>query len=184
MLTCGYNVTYSVACDQDCDLDTHLEEQISCSLDVGGRLLADTSTGVNTLQYYDCQDPSDLNSYVQNGPELIFPFRAQQAGDVTFRVDDMVTDHDLYVLEDLCTQSACIAASTQAASGSETLTFTADPAKQYYIVVEAWEGPGAFSLYFDQGCYGVSRGLQQWRRRRRRHSGRLSRRGLLPRSGL
>ena len=77
------------------------------------------------------------------GPEVVYTFAPQTAGSYTVTVDGIATGQnlDLVVLEDSngssCNPTAtCFAQSLNPSNQNESVTFTADPANQYYIAVD------------------------------------------------
>ena len=86
--------------------------------------------------------------------EIIYSFRPQATGSVTFDLTNMTTDHDLYVLEDVCDQAACTASSVVSGVGTDSVTFTAEVGRTYYIIVEAFGGTGSFDLSFQDNTGG------------------------------
>ncbi len=138
----------NVACPEDCQANDVYSE-ITCSDDIIG---LSANQGSDVLDYYQCGDPYPY--LTQTNKEYIFSFTPQQSGSVTFIIDNLTDDFDLYVLEDLCSQSACIASSTDASTFSDTVTFSAVAGTTYYIVVESWDGTGTFDLHFDEGTVG------------------------------
>jgi uncharacterized protein (TIGR03382 family) len=134
---------------------TDVYGQISCSDDITG---LETGVGVasSVMDFYTCGVPhSELS---QPNEEYIFTFSPQQSGSVTFVIDNLTQDFDLYVLEDLCEESACVASSTGASTGADQVTFNAQFGSTYYIIVESYAGGTfeTFDLHFDSGTVGCS----------------------------
>jgi MYXO-CTERM domain-containing protein len=147
----GANGTYywlGVGCPEDCQANDVYTE-ITCSDDI---LNLSANQGSNVLDYYQCGDPYPY--LTQPNKEYIFTFTPQATGSVTFVIDNLTDDFDLYVLEDLCSQSACIGSSTAASTTDDEVTFSAVAGTTYYIVVESYTGSGAFDLHFDEGTVG------------------------------
>ena len=77
-----------------------------------------------------------------DGPELAYRFTAPADGDVRFRLVDptpMETDHDVFVLEEVCASDHSVAA------GFNAVDFEAREGRTYFLVVDGYDGAvGAF----------------------------------------
>ncbi|HHO53144.1 MAG TPA: hypothetical protein ENK18_20285 [Deltaproteobacteria bacterium] len=146
---CMFDYSVQVGCPVPCNPVTDVVQQLTCSTDLIG---VDSSAGTDIIDYYTCGAP--FHHVLQRSREMVYEFTASTTGDVTVDLTNMTTDHDVYVLEDICDQSACIEGSTNESVSSDSVTFTAVAGTTYYIVVEAFGGTGTFDLSFDNtaGC--------------------------------
>ena len=144
-----YDVSVTIGCTEACDPDVDVSRPISCSTDIPGT----TASARNTLDAYVCGEP--YGHLPQPNPERIYSFVPQTTGKVVFKLDNMTTDQDLYVLENSCDPSSCIASSTRASVDTDEVEFDAEAGRSYYIVVESFGGAGSYDLSFDDvagGC--------------------------------
>jgi hypothetical protein len=146
----GYDLSF--ACIGSCT-SSNVKQTVTCSSDFSDS----TNSGTDVLDYYDCGGP--WVPQPQLNPEVIYSFTPQVSGSVTFNLDNMSKDLDLYVLEDVChpTGASCLDGSTNAYIPpnvvSDSVTFNARVGHVYYIVVEEYDatGPGSYQLHFDDG---------------------------------
>jgi len=149
----GYNkfdASLSLYCPEACDPATDVTQQVSCSTSFTNQPVGST----DVLDYYECGTP--YGNLPQTQPETIYSFTPQQTGDVTFHVANMTHDFDIYVLDNLCDQQACVASSTNEAVYDDVVTFSAQAGHTYYIVIEAFDPSavtqgGHYDLSFDDG---------------------------------
>ncbi|TNE86382.1 MAG: hypothetical protein EP330_21825 [Deltaproteobacteria bacterium] len=133
-----------------CD-EADIAADLTCSSDLFNQT---TEGGSRALNYYTCGTP---NAPLDQGyQEVIYTFSPQNNGSVTFVLDGMTRDQDLYVLESTCDESACIEGATAASTTVDSVTFNARRGRTYYIVVEAYGGAGVFDLSFEDGTGGCS----------------------------
>jgi hypothetical protein len=116
-------------CPTTCDTATEIFEELSCSSDLVGQTTASGTTDV--LEYYACGAP--FPNTLQRAREKIYSFSPNVTGSVTFELDNMTTDHDIYVLEGSCDTSECLTGSTQALTANDSVTFTALSGQTYMI---------------------------------------------------
>ncbi|MCO4746987.1 MAG: hypothetical protein KC912_19470, partial [Proteobacteria bacterium] len=99
---CGdFDLTLEIT-DGSC-APTDVRAELSCSSDLFGET---TSGGSNELSDYTCGSP--IAPLTQGNQEAIYTFTPQSTGSVTFLLDGMSNDQDLYVLEDGCSSAYCI----------------------------------------------------------------------------
>ena len=146
------NYLLEVTCYNECPANA-IYGEITCSDDIIG-LETGTGASSDSLDFYECGDP--YANLAQTNEEYIFTFTPQQTGSVTFIIDNLTQDFDLYVLEDYCLQSACVGSSTGASVDVDTVTFDAEVGSTYYVVVESFAGGvnQSFDLHFDAGTVG------------------------------
>ncbi len=110
----------------------------------GELLVGDTADfnygATDVLDHY----PIAVGNY--SGAEIAYRFDPPTSGEVTFKLiapDPTTVNHDVFVLDasEGCTNSAAIA------RGFNDVTFDADPAKRYYLVVDGYDG--------DEGLFGA-----------------------------
>ncbi len=136
-------------CNNNCAVPADVARNITCSTDLPGEMTAGGTTSIN---YYLCGTP--YGCLVQPNNENIYEFTPQDSGSVTFILDNMTSDHDLYVLEDLCSNNRCVAGATDAGVNTDSITFNAVAGRTYWIVVEAFGGTGSFDLSFQDNTGG------------------------------
>ncbi|HTM22419.1 MAG TPA: hypothetical protein VL172_17985, partial [Kofleriaceae bacterium] len=145
--------------DVDCDGDPACAggglcdgaEPLVCS--AGTTLVAagSTAAGANRIDRYACDDWYEL------GKEAVYRLTGAAAGTVTVTASDLTRDLDLIVLSEGAgggcepRNPGCrAAASTDNAAGSETVSFTAQAGKTYYLVIDGYgAAAGDFSLAVD-----------------------------------
>ncbi|MCB9689963.1 MAG: thrombospondin type 3 repeat-containing protein, partial [Alphaproteobacteria bacterium] len=137
-----YDFDIQFGCPRACDPITEVAGDLSCSSDIHDDTLTGTS---DALDYYECGAP--YGNVLQRAPEKIYRFEATSTGRVTFQVDNMTTDHDIYVLGDTCHQDECLTGSTQT-TANDQVQFDAVAGNTYYLVVESFGGPGEYDLHF------------------------------------
>lgn len=140
-----YPFTFSLGCPTACDPALDVTETISCSTNISGT----TVGGSSSLSYFECGSP--YSHLAQPNPEAVYAFTPQQTGEVTFTLDNLTADQDLYVLEASCDPSACIASATDLSTNVDSVTFEAQAQSVYYIVVESFGGPASYDLAFAIG---------------------------------
>ncbi|MFI5289810.1 MAG: PPC domain-containing protein, partial [Polyangia bacterium] len=92
------------------------------------------------------------------GPEFAHAFTPTGAGPYTVKMIGLKADLDLLVIEQgasgICDPSAtCVAASSNTGTADESVTFTADPTKSYYFVVDGKNGATSpYTLAITNGC--------------------------------
>jgi hypothetical protein len=92
------------------------------------------------------------------GPEVAHQFTPTGAGPYTIDMIGLTGDLDLVVLEqtmlNMCDPTAaCVTASTNAGASAERVTFTADPLKRYWLVVDGKNGAiSPYTLAVTAGC--------------------------------
>jgi hypothetical protein len=138
---------FEVTCGHDCPPDV-IAGELTCSADLHG----DTSAGSDRNNFYLCGSPNEALD--QRNPELIYSFTPQATGSVTVTVSRMSTNHDLYLLRDQCDAATCVVGSTSSGTGTETITFAGVAGETYFLVVEAYGGPGTFDLSITAGTGG------------------------------
>lgn len=127
---------------------------LSCSsLVLSNRNDASGATS-DITQWGSAASPCDTGT---NGPEFAHFFSPSGAGPYTITMNGLSDNLDLIVLEtsaeSSCDATACVAASTNSGTADEHVTFTANPGKYYWIVVDGVNG--ATSRYFlevTSGC--------------------------------
>ncbi|MHC5111546.1 MAG: choice-of-anchor Q domain-containing protein, partial [Planctomycetota bacterium] len=130
--------------------DPAAAEKITCSSDLLGET---TAGGTSSMNYYTCGTPSA--PLAQLNAERIYEFTPQGSGSVTFTLDNMTSDFDIYVLEDLCRNNSCLTGNTGPSINVESITFTATAGVTYYIVVEdRANGGGTYDLFFEDNTGG------------------------------
>jgi hypothetical protein len=90
------------------------------------------------------------------GPERAHHFSPDGPGPFTVRLSGQTADLDLIVLEagTACDPgAACLGASANGGTADEAVTFTADPAKTYWLIVDSkTETPSPYTLTVARGC--------------------------------
>jgi hypothetical protein len=91
------------------------------------------------------------------GPELAHLFTPSGAGPFTVKLSALTADLDLIVLEagasNTCDPgAACLGASQHTGNADESVTFTADPTKKYYFVVDGKDGATSAYTLTVAGC--------------------------------
>jgi len=128
-----------------------VQGDITCSSDLAGT----TETGTDLLSAYSGGTCSNIP---QGGPEVIYTFEPQNTGAVTFRIDGMQVDKDIYVLQGDCDSTSCLKSSIASGTSTDAVTFTAVTGTTYYVIVEGYSqgaaGTNGFSLHFDDGSGG------------------------------
>jgi hypothetical protein len=146
----GWSYGLELFCNT-CDIPADVSASLTCASDLIGE---SSVRGTSSMNYYTCGTP--YAPLQQLGQEVIYEFAPQETGDVTFTLENMTTDHDLYVLESLCLDQNCIAGNSDAGNTTTSVTFTAVAGTVYYVVVEDFEGGGSFDLSIQDntgGCY-------------------------------
>jgi hypothetical protein len=104
----------------------------------------DTDPGAaDVINQYSCT-PSN-----ENGNELAWSFTPPGSGEVTFTIDGLTQDLDLFGLQDNggCNPSGCLDSSTSGGTNPESVTMTVVGGTTYYIVVDGWNNAvGTFDL--------------------------------------
>ncbi|NCG18876.1 MAG: hypothetical protein GWP91_07685, partial [Rhodobacterales bacterium] len=133
-----------------CDVTTDVARSLTCSSDLVGET---TVGGSDVMNMYTCGTPyAPLTQY---NTENIYEFIPQGTGSVTFTLDNMTSDYDIYVLEDLCLNNNCIGGSSDLSTNTDSVTFTAVAGTPYYIIVENWDNlGGTYDLQFIDGSGG------------------------------
>ena len=110
----------------------------------------DDTKSTNVLDTYSCVGATGLT-----GSEMIYEFSPYDDGDYTFELTGLDANLDLIVVEGdgywssaTCDPTGlCIASSQNTGTTSESVTFTADSLKMYYIIVDGKGGAaGNYSL--------------------------------------
>jgi hypothetical protein len=162
-----YDAFVRLSCPVACN--PTVAQPISCSSDFLNQPVGTT----DVLDYYACGDPFD--HLWQDRPETIYSFTPQGTGTVRFRLAGLTHDFDIYVLDNLCDQIACIDSSTRASVTDDVVEFDAVLGHTYYIVIEAFDSNavaqgGNYDLSDGRRSVpsGCPRDLQPARRRLRR----------------
>lgn len=138
---CLVDYVVQVGCPQPCSVPSDIQAELTCSSDLPSQT---TAAGTDALDYYSCGTPN--GPLLQPEEENIYDFTPQATGTVTVFIDNMTTDHDLYVLDSVCDQASCIAGANDSGL-SESVSFFAVAGNTYFIVVEAPAGVGNFDLH-------------------------------------
>jgi hypothetical protein len=136
--------------DEECDANAACAsvcvpvDSITCSM---GSLTGNTDTDPNAgdvISQYGCT-PSN-----ENGNELAYSWVAEGSGEVTFTIDGLSSDLDLFGLQDAglgCDPASCLDSSTSGGSNPESITMTVSAGTTYYVVVDGWNNNvGEFTL--------------------------------------
>jgi len=105
-----------------------------------------TTSGLSNIETYAC-------AANETGPETSFPLRSSTERVITLTLSGLTADLDLILLEGTyCVANAtCAAASLNAGTANETITFTAKANADYIVVVDGKNGAkGSFTL--TAGC--------------------------------
>lgn len=123
----GYDMSFSATGVKCCTPDG----TVSCTTPVTG-----TTVGASDLiDSYACI------GWNETGPEKTYLFEPTYDGQVTATLSDLSDDMDIFVLENSCDPDSCIA------YGNTTTSFTAEAYKQYFIVVDGYNGAqGGFTV--------------------------------------
>jgi hypothetical protein len=146
---CGQEYALQVGCPQPCSAPDILNE-LTCNADL---LSQTTAQGTDALDYYSCGTVN--GPQVESNEENIYAFTPQAEGTVTVFIDNMTTNHNLYVLDSVCDQASCIGGADNFDVATDSVSFFAVAGNTYYIVVEAYSGIGNFDLHFESdtgGC--------------------------------
>ena len=88
-----------VGCPVPCDPALDVFDTITCSEDV---ISGTTATGSNVMDYFGACPNTTWGALVESNQEVIYEFTPQVTGDITVWIDNMTTNHNLYVLDDTC----------------------------------------------------------------------------------
>ena len=94
----------------------------------------------------------------ETGPEFAHYFTPTGPGPYTIQAIGLYGDLDMFLIEapsqNTCEPTAtCVASSKTAGMASESMTFTADPTKRYYIVLDGYNGAiSPYTLAITAGC--------------------------------
>ncbi len=131
--------------ESDDDVATPFESGV-CSplgqMTCGSNIVSETHTGTQDMSAYSC------TSWNESGPEMTYEFTPVESGPVTASITEMESgqDLDVFVLEDSCDASSCLA------FGNIDANFEAQAGVTYYLVVDGYAGAaGTFTLELDCG---------------------------------
>ena len=110
--------------------------QVSC----GSTVVSSTTAGAMDMSDYSC------SGWNESGPEMTYEFTPLTSGSVTVALTEMQSgeDLDVFVLEDACDATGCLA------FGNVDTTFDAQAGVTYFLVVDGYAGAaGTFTLELD-----------------------------------
>jgi len=104
-------------------------------LECGQHASGDTADWNSGATHVMANYPMGVGTF--DGPEVVYSFRAPADGAVTLRLVDpepMETDHDVFVLEEVCAPDHTVA------NGFNATTFDARAGQTYFLVVDGYDG--------------------------------------------
>ena len=116
---------------------------LSCDASVAGDT-ASTPGFVDVISTYGCTGANE------SGNEIAYSFTAASSGEVTFVLDGLAADLDLFGLQDTgagCEANSCLDSSTSGGTTAESVTMTVNIGQTYFAVVDGWnENSGPYTL--------------------------------------